>query len=206
MSLRKRLIAICLMFVATAAVPSRASADWMFTPFIGTSFGGSANVSGGGSGSDASSDFKKKLNYGASLAGMGNGVFGFELDFGYAPNFFADATATNLGFVGDGNVTTLMGNMIIGASGGPIRPYVTGGIGLIKSKLDSPSDLFKGIDSTDFGFDAGGGLMCFFSQNVGLRGDVRLFRSFNNVDLSSVDFKLGDFKFWRGSVGLTFKF
>lgn len=206
MSLRKQLIAISLLTIATMAVPSRASADWMFTPFIGSSFGGSANISGGGSGTEVGNDFKKKLNYGASLTGMGKGPLGFELDFGYAPNFFADATATNLGFVGDGNETTLMANLVVGAPAGGIRPYVVAGVGMMKSKVDSPSQFFSGIDSTDFGFDAGAGLIGFFSHNVGLRGDVRLFRSFSKVDLTSPDFKLSDFKFWRGSVGLTFKF
>jgi hypothetical protein len=46
----------------------------------------------------------------------------------------------------------------------------------------------------------------FFGGNVGLRGDVRYFRSLQSNDDNSIDFSLGSFKFWRGTVGVAFKF
>ena len=69
-----------------AAAPTKASADWLFTPFVGATFGGSADI--GGLGEDFEDEFERKLNYGASLAWMGAGAVGFEVDFGYSPNFF----------------------------------------------------------------------------------------------------------------------
>ena len=33
----------------------------------------------------------------------------------------------------------------------------------------------------DFGLDVGGGVMGFFSDNVGLRGDIRYFRGFRGT-------------------------
>ena len=203
MSLRKVFLAATLVTLVTAAMPSRASADWLFTPFIGATFGGDAEV--GGTGDDFKNKFERRLSYGATLGYMGHGILGVEADFGYSPNFFrADDNNKNINLVGDGNVTTLMGNLVIGGSHGPVRPYVSGGVGLLKSKVDSASQFFD-ASRNDFGYDLGAGLG-FFGGNVGLRGDVRYFRSLQNDDGSAVDFSLGNFKFWRGTLGVTFKF
>jgi hypothetical protein len=49
--------------------------------------------------------------------------------------------------------------------------------------------------------------MGFFNSNVGIRGDVRYFRSFRGSDSDSLTgLALSDFNFWRGSVGVSFKF
>ncbi len=204
MSLRKSLIAAASVFIIGAAAPrSAAGADWLFTPFLGSTFGGSANI--GSDGGTFKDEFERKLNYGASLAS--GGPVGFELDFGYSPNFFG-VSAGNPGFnfTGDGNVTTLTGNLRIGASGGPVRPYVVGGVGLIRSSVDNPSQFFSKPSTSDFGMDLGGGVNAFFSHNVGIRGDLRYFRSFQKDDSAALDLTLGSFKFWRGTVGITFKF
>jgi hypothetical protein len=49
--------------------------------------------------------------------------------------------------------------------------------------------------------------MVFFTDNVGLRGDLRYFRSFaGDVDENDIDLRLGGFHFWRASAGVTFRF
>ena len=49
--------------------------------------------------------------------------------------------------------------------------------------------------------------MGFFSNNVGLRGDVRYFRGFRGTTTdNATGITLRDFKFWRGSLGVSFKF
>ncbi len=205
MALRNWFITSVAAFMALAAVPAKASADWVFTPFIGTTFGGSANFAGAGE--NFKNDFDRNFTYGASLTGMGGGAVGFELDFGYTPNFYRPASSNEgISLVGDGNVTTLMANLIVGAPAGPVRPYVTGGVGLIKSKVDDAGQFFTSVDSNDFGYNLGGGVMGFFSRNVGLRGDIRYMRSVHNSDPGGVDLSLGDFRFWRGTVGVSFKF
>ncbi len=189
---------------ASAAAPAKASADWLFTPFLGSTFGGSANL--GGQSGDFKDEFERKLNYGASLAATGAGPIGFELDFGYSPNFFGLSDDTNFNLTGDGNVTTLTGNLLIGPSSGRVRPYVVGGVGLIRSKVDNPSQFFDKVSTNDFGVDAGAGIIGLFSENVGLRGDILFFRSLQDNDPNSFDLSLGSFKFWRGTLGVTFKF
>jgi hypothetical protein len=205
MSLRKVIIAAAVVLSASAAAPSQASADWLLTPFIGSTFGGNADIADVAGGTFAD-NFDQKLNYGASLAWMGGGIVGFEVDFGYSPNFFGVSNSNpGLDFIGDGNVTTAMGNLVVGAPLGGVRPYASGGLGLIASKVDNPTQFFDKASSNDLGMDVGGGVM-FLGGNVGVRGDIRYFRSLSNHDSNSVDFSLGDFRFWRGTVGVTFKF
>jgi hypothetical protein len=205
MSLRKVIIAAAVVLSASAAAPTKASADWLLTPFLGSTFGGNADIADV-SGSTFADEFDQKLNYGASLAWMGAGVVGFEFDFGYSPNFFGvDNSNPGFDLVGDGNVTTAMGNIIVGAPLGGVRPYASGGLGLIASRVDNPSQFFNKASTNDLGMDVGGGVM-FLGGNVGVRGDLRYFRSLSNNDSNGVDLSLGSFNFWRGSVGVTFKF
>lgn len=204
MAVRRFVVTTALAFITWAGAPAPASADWLFTPFIGATFGGSANI--GGAGEDFNDEWERKLNYGASLAFMGGGALGFELDFGYSPNFFQiSPNDGDFDFSSSSNVTTAMANLMIGAPLGSVRPYVSGGVGLIRSRVDV-DQLFSTIDSTDFGFNAGGGIIGFFSSNVGLRADIRFFRQAQDVKPDGIDLQLGSFKFWRGTLGLTLKF
>lgn len=207
MSLRKSIITATLVLMTSAAVPSAASAEWLFTPFLGSTFGGSANI--GGDGEDFDDEFERKLNYGASLAWTGGGAVGFEIDFGYSPNFFqVSADDDDFDFAGDSNVTTLMANLTVGSGVGTVRPYAVGGLGLIKTRIQDAPQLFDDIDTNDFGFNLGGGVMGFFSENIGIRGDIRYFRSFQDDEEGDDDLDIGlsSFKFWRGTVGITFRF
>ena len=205
MSLRKLFITGALALFVSAAAPTKASADWLFTPFIGANFSGSANI--GGAGEDFGDEFERKLNYGASLGWVGNGALGFEVDFGYSPNFFeVSPDDDNFNLVNDGNVTTLMANLVVGAPVGAVRPYASGGVGLIRQRANDVGQFFDTITNNDFGFNIGAGVMGFMSEHVGLRGDIRYFRAVHDSDRDGVDLDLGDFKFWRGTVGVTFKF
>src|SRR5258706_2209398 len=159
MCVRKWLVIASIVLVASGAAPRTASADWTLTPFLGWNFGGSADVNGSG-GSTFSNKFEKKLDYGASLTGMGNGSVGFEVDFGYSPNFFeSSTTATGFRFTNKSNVTTLTGNLVIGGHSGSVRPYVVGGVGLIRTNVQDFGQLFDAKSKNDFGMDLGGGVM-----------------------------------------------
>jgi len=209
MSVRKLIISTSLVFMMSALVPARASADWLFTPFIGGNFGGAATFSDDLG--DFEDEFERRVNFGASLAWMGGGIAGFELDFGYSPNFFQNTTGGGDFEYGDNNVTTLMANIILGAPGGGqsgrgVRPYASGGLGIIKSRIGDADDLFD-VDSTNWGLNVGAGVAGFFTDKVGLRGDVRYFRSLQDKEPDNeLDVSLSDFRFWRGTVGLVFRF
>jgi hypothetical protein len=209
MALRRFAITSALALMVFAAAPAKASADWLFTPYFGMNWGGTAGFNQ--SGADFEDDFERQMNFGASLAWMGAGVLGFEVDFGYAPNFFQNTVGEDDFEFGDSNVTTFMANLKVGVpfggqSGGGIRPYASGGLGLIKSRIDDADDLFE-LNSTDWGLNIGGGVAGFFSDNIGLQGDVRYFRSLqDNEPDNEFDLALGSFSFWRGTVGLVFRF
>jgi opacity protein-like surface antigen len=181
----KHLTAAALAVLVLAA-PARA--DWLLTPYAGLTFGGNAP--------------DEKPTYGVSFAYLGAGIFGLEFDAAITPNFFdADDSVA----VEDSNVSTVMGNLILSAPGA-VRPYVSGGIGLIRARATSVGNVFD-VDDNSFGVNVGGGLMGMFGDHVGLRGDVRYFRGFQDFEVvDDVNLDLSDFDFWRGSLGLTFRF
>ncbi|HEY8550855.1 MAG TPA: outer membrane beta-barrel protein [Vicinamibacterales bacterium] len=171
-----------------------ARADWLLTPFLGTTFGGATDG--------------QHVTYGASFGYMGARVVGFEVDFGYAPELF-DTDDDDFDLLGDSNLTTLMGNVIVGIPIGEergARPYVVGGAGLIRTFVADAGDFFE-ISNSDFGVNVGGGVMGFITENVGLRGDIRYFRSLEDPEEDNeFDIDFGDFDFWRASFGVTFRF
>lgn len=209
---KKLFVTSAICAAVMAAAPATASADWVITPFVGWNFGGSADVNNGITGVSFPNQFEHKIDYGVSVAQMGAGIIGWEADLGYSPNFFETGTATNnaFEFTNDSNVFTLTGNVIVGAPigghGGSIRPYAVGGVGLIRTNLQDITEAFDVNTKNDFGFDLGGGVMGYFSQNVGIRGDVRYFRSFTGNSDNVTGLGLSNFHFWRGSVGVAFKF
>ena len=182
--------------VGVLALPSAATADTFLTPYIGSTFAakyGSAEPS-------------SKLVYGGDLMWLGTSGLGFEVDFAYHPNFFAPGDDEDLfDFESDGNVVTLMGNVVFGHTGGGIRPYVTGGFGLMRTNIEDITGFFADISDTAFGVNAGGGLR-MGGPKVGVRGDLRYFRQLSDIEIGDVDFDLGDFSYWRGTVGVSFGF
>jgi opacity protein-like surface antigen len=184
-----------LVLAATLAAvwsPVPASADGFVSPWVGTNF--------------VTDPDQGKGSFGVSAGAMGAGVIGGEVDFGYSPNFFGEGT------FGKTSLMNLMGNLIVGIpvggqTGPGIRPYVTGGLGMVRSEIDGPFD-DDGISNSDFAFSLGGGVMGYFNDHVGLRGDLRYMRTINS-DLGDSDFDpelgLGDFDFWRLSFGVVFR-
>ena len=201
--MRNRILAgLAAAFLLSFATPKPASADWMFTPFVGATTGGSVKDF---SGFELETDTKG--TFGAGLTWMGAGILGFDIDFGYTPDFFGDDPD-----FGDSNVTTLMASVILGApiggqSGPGLRPYVVGGVGLLRERIDSANEFFGDVSRSEMGFNLGAGVNAFFTDNLGLRGDVRYFRALQEGGESDLDvFDLDSLDFWRATVGVTFRF
>jgi opacity protein-like surface antigen len=108
-----------------------------------------------------------------------------------------------------------MGNVIVGIpvgssdQAGHLRPYLTGGAGLFRVS-SAESQFFDRVTSNDFAVNFGGGVMAFFNDHIGVRGDVRYFRTLTDSDsqsgLDDINFGLGDLNFWKWDVGAAFKF
>jgi opacity protein-like surface antigen len=180
------------LIVLLTALPARA--DWLLTPYLGVTFGGDAEG--------------QHITYGGSIGWMGAGIVGFEFDGAFAPEVFDTDDGVDLS-IQDSNATTLMANLIVGAPiGGEagVRPYVSGGVGLIRSRVADVDEFFD-VDDNSFGINLGGGVMGFVRENFGIRGDIRYFRGLQDADLGSgINLDLGAFDFWRGTFGVTFRF
>jgi opacity protein-like surface antigen len=190
--------------LSLALVPATASAQsWFFSPFIGANFGGNANFNDF---DDADDEFERRMDFGATL-GWNPGVVGFEIDFGYSPNFFEETTGDADFEFGDSNVTTLMANVLFSAPpGSGVRPYGSAGLGLIRANVSDATGFFDDLSTNDLGVNVGGGINGQFSDTFGIRGDIRYFRALqNNEPDNDFEFGLGDFDFWRGTVGVTFR-
>ncbi len=201
MQVRKLFMMGALMLLL---VPGTALAQgWFFTPFVGANFGGDANF---GDFQDFDDEAERRVDFGGTLGWLGDAGLGFEVDFGYSPNFFENTVGGADFEFGDSNLTTLMGNVLVGATGGEgVRPYGSGGVGLIRSHVDGGS-FFNDLDTNDFGVNLGGGVQGYFTDRFGIRGDIRYFRSLqDNEPDSEFDLGLSDFDFWRGTVGVTFR-
>ena len=138
MSVKRLILSVMITGLVLVGVPSRASADWLFTPFIGANFGGSADF---GDFDDFEDEAERRMDLGASLGWMGAGIVGFEVDFGWSPNFFENTVGPGDFDFGDSNLTTLMANVLVGApvggqTGPGVRPYASGGLGLIRAQID----------------------------------------------------------------------
>ncbi|MEY4094490.1 MAG: hypothetical protein RLZZ53_1689 [Acidobacteriota bacterium] len=101
-----------------------------------------------------------------------------------------------------------MGNLLLSAKpGSGFRPYLSTGVGLIRSNVKSATGLFNDLATNDLGVNAGVGINAAFNDHIAIRGDVRYFRSLQDAETDNdFDLSLGSFDFWRGTVGLTFRF
>ena len=194
----KRLIKTLVLTGAAALVlaPVQARADGWVVPWIGSAFGSSIDNGRG--------------TFGVSAGSMGAGIVGGEVDFGYNPSFFGDQTV-----FGNNSVLNVMGNVIVGVPiggthGGGVRPYLLGGAGLIRTQIDGAANttLFTPSSSRNmFGWDAGAGVMGFFNEHIGLRGEVRYLRATHDINsgINSIDLNGNQLHFWRPSIGVVFR-
>lgn len=176
-----------------APMPPAASAQGFIAPFVGASMGGDT--------------VSQRAVYGVTF-GVG-GTAGLDFDFGRAPGFFdgddLDDRETGLG------VSTLMLNLRLGSPtvGAGVKPYVSGGIGLIRSRLSSRNDDIDDDTRYDFGVNLGAGLDVQFGPSVALRGDLRYFRSRSDDDglvYDGYDTGLDSLRFWRATAGIVIRF
>lgn len=208
MTTRDRALAGALALAVLLLPSTTARADVLFTPFVGANLGGSAVTPVADLVGDPS-----RTTFGGSFALMSRGVFGVEADMGYTPKFFGadlELGGVPLSLVRN-NVLTAMVNLtagvpIEGRGGAGVRPYAVGGIGLVRQQLSAAAGLVN-YDVNDLGYNVGGGVFLFLSDNVGIRGDVRHFRTLGgNTLVDLIDLQPGGFNYTRATVGVTFRY
>lgn len=185
--------------VLLSAAPARA--DWFVTPFVGGNFGGATDQPLFGK-TDA---ITKPAAWGVSGGWTGGGWLGFEGDVAYAPNFF-DSDNT---FIATRSVTTVMGNVRVavpvGGKAGSLRPYVSGGAGLLRPNLAEAGD-GAAINGNRFAWNVGGGVTGFVTPHVGITGDLRYVRAMDeNEAPNPFGVQFDGLDFWRAAAGVTLK-
>lgn len=196
-----RPLRVLLVALLACAVPLSARADGYIAPYFGSAFGGTI--------SDLAplDDSRRPYTWGVCLGSMGGGVFGFELDVAFTPDFYAESDDF---FYGDNSVTTVMSNAIIGVPvggqrGAGFRPYFTAGVGLIRQRIESYGDILE-FSADNFGYNIGGGAFIFFGANFGIRGDFRYFRNFGDDEWDDFDADPYTFNFTRATAAFVIRF
>jgi opacity protein-like surface antigen len=187
-----RLLACAALLMAAWAAPARAQG--YFAPYAGYDFGGDA----GNCPSILNDCSEKKTAYGVAVGSLAGGVFGFEEDIGYAPDFFGSSE-----HFGDNSVLTLMSNVVLGIPVGGLRPYASAGLGLMRTRVSFDfSGTTASASQNALAWDVGGGLMVFLPHHLGLRFDYRRLKSTQDFSLLGIDINNTKLSFSRVSVGL----
>jgi opacity protein-like surface antigen len=98
----------------------------------------------------------------------------------------------------------MMGSMLVAPQFGPVRPYALLGLGLIKARVE-PLSAQEHTDN-HLGWNIGGGLMIFPTRHVGVRGEIRYFHAFQDLELSGIDLSDRKLDFGRAAAGVVFRF
>ena len=185
------LLGFCLLSVLVA--PRDVRAQGFIAPFVGFDFGGDSGCQ------TASGCEDKNSNIGVAIGSMGSAI-GFETDIGYARNFFGDVEGQK------SSVLTVMSNLMIIPKIGPVRPYVLGGLGLMKTHVQLTAPALLEMKNNSFGWDMGAGVMVLFGGHIGLRGDVRKISSFQEREILGFTLSNQKLSFQRASAALVLAF
>jgi len=168
---RRMLVLGSIAIAITIGVTSQAHAqvNILVSPMVGSDSGGNAGCPPL-NGPRLNECQEKTINAGVAVGAVGN-LYGLEEEMAYAPNIFGDAPGLS------SSVFTLMINGLLIPRVGLLRPYAFAGMGLIRTHVELTSTGEFATPDSNFGWDAGGGLIGFVSERLGARGDLRYFRS-----------------------------
>jgi hypothetical protein len=196
-----RVVLVSLVLCGSTA---SARADWLFTPFFGSTFAGSTVLpdleqSAGGA----------HLIFGGEAGWWSSGVFGIETDFAFVPAFFERTQGV---LVTESNVLTLGMDVVVATplsvTRESLRPYLIGGLGWMHSSIEERQGLFPelfGRAQNSAAVNVGGGAMGFFTPRTGVRFEVRHFRSLKR-DTDVLTGESGSLlSYWRATVGVVIK-
>jgi len=184
---------VVIALVMFVLAPGAAYAQGFVSPLIGYNFGGDSGCP------QITACEDKNLNVSVSVGSLGS-VVGSELEVAYARDFFGDIPGVS------SSVLTVMGNLMLAPQFGVAQPYALIGLGLIKTHVELSAISLLESDNNHFGWDVGGGLIVFLGRHVGVRGDIRYYHAFQNLDVVGIG--IGDTKldFGRAAAGVVFRF
>ncbi|MGH9383070.1 MAG: hypothetical protein ACRD2N_02075 [Vicinamibacterales bacterium] len=191
-----RPIWIALLLLILASGPARA--DVFLTPFLGVKFGGRTSIV-----DLEQAAGQATMTLGASVAVVGNGIFGGEAEVAYIPGYF-EREGISAPLVTSSSVADLSGNLILSLppdfTGGGLRPYFTVGLGLMHAQAVDLQLTFR-VRRTMPAITLGTGATGLLTNRVGVRFDVRYLRSVVQEDEFVI--RVGrQLSYWRGTIGI----
>ena len=185
--------------LAGNAAPARA--DWQFAPFFGYAFKGETSLFT----PEALGDLKVRWTIGGTVTLIGRGPLGVEGTVLVVPRFFE---AGNSGAVTSSRAYAMMGNVVLAAPQGwneyGLRPYVSGGLGLIHATQRTTASVFS-LNQNLLGYNVGGGATGFISDHTGLRFDLRYYSSLSRTE-DTVALGPVRLRYWTGTIGVVLKY
>jgi hypothetical protein len=191
--------------------PAAAHAEWQFAPFLGFSFGGDTNLV-------VTQVVDRHWNLGGAVRLVGAGPIGLESVFMYVPGIFetpppdpfSDTPPSQA--ITKSHTVALMGNVVLTTPRAwnqyGLRPFISGGLGLLRV---SHNDIAFPARGNLPAYNVGGGAVGFLTDKVGLRFDLRYYRTLppgqEPGDQTVTEFQdRVHVHYWTGSVGVVFKY
>ena len=186
---------------ATLVPAAPARADWLITPFIGTTFGIRTAFLDF---ADAAST--RHLMWGVGGTWLSGGIIGFEGEYAHAPRFFQEDETD---VVIESQVTTFSGHFILAAplavTGDSLRPFVLAGLGLVHSNIQDQLN-FAARNDNSLGMQLGGGALGFVSNRAALRFDLRYIRTLSRALNQITAEREAKLSFWRAAIGVSIRY
>lgn len=199
-------VALCALLVILS--PSTARAEWHFTPMVGLTMLGSTTIF-----DPQLATEKRHGNLGGAVSLLSGGLLGVEVIGVWTPGFFETDDLSlepdvNPVPVTGSRTVSLMANVVLTA---PqrwteyfLRPYASGGLGLIQIKRDDPAGLFP-VDLNRAGFNVGGGAVGFLTQRTGVRVDVRYHSTLRESEPAGIAIGPVRMRYVTATIGLVFR-
>ena len=201
---RGRLLLLAALFLTCHSVEARA--DFLITPYVGTVFGGSTTLLD----LDVGAASSKHWTFGGSAAWLSDRILGVEADFSMVPGFFQNSGGNEL--VIGSRVTALTGNVIaalpLSVTRESLRPYVVGGLGLLRASAEDPLDLIglnEQLPGNWLSLQLGAGAIGLITNRAGVRFDLRHLRTFSR-DTTLRGEQTSKLSFWRATFGVTLRY
>ena len=207
-TLRSELRALVACALLLFAVPAPASAEWQFAPFVGLTFKGDTSI--------VDLEDAARLvhwHFGGAVTLIGGGPIGVEALVTYTPGFLDRDEVT---VVASSRTLAAMGNVVITVPRGwneyGLRPYVSGGLGLMYTTVSDLADVFP-VSENLLGYNVGGGAVGILTErtstsaaSIGLRFDLRYFSNLKPSDAPDVAIGRVHLTYWTASVGVVFRY
>ena len=177
-------ITLAVLVFALAATSAEAQ---LISPFTGVLSGHLGVASGGDVSGGAAA-------VAASMLVIDDSGVGVELDAGHNGDF-------DSGQFTDSSITTVTVNVVYLHPHDRLRPFVSGGAGVVRMRAAFPRQRSRA--QTDTAWSAGGGVLYMLNEALGFRADIRYFRQFGRQDTFPLGAN-GALDFSRFSVGVSY--